>query len=60
LTPYLKLQGAIQLEVGVKKLEYHQHTSGTAAEFGTLGIVGYFEPHGLPSYSLKLKLQFLE
>jgi hypothetical protein len=44
--------------VGVKKLENHQHTSGTTAEFGTLGVVGYFESHGLPSYSLKLTLQF--
>jgi hypothetical protein len=57
LTPYLKLQAAIQLKVGVKELENHQHTSGTTAEFGTLGVVGYFEPHGLPSYSLKLTLQ---
>jgi hypothetical protein len=45
MTPYLKLQGAIQLKAGVKKLENHQHTSWTTAEFGTLSVIGYFEPH---------------
>jgi hypothetical protein len=44
--------------MSVEKLEDHQHTSGTTTEFGTLGVVGYFEPHGILSYSLKLTLQF--
>ncbi|HEY5497016.1 MAG TPA: hypothetical protein VIK19_01660, partial [Syntrophales bacterium] len=42
LTPYLKLQGAVQLKMGVKMLENHQHASGTTGEFGALGVVGYF------------------
>jgi hypothetical protein len=58
LTPYLKLQGAVQLKMGVKKLENHQHTSGATGEFRTLGVVGYFESHGMPSYSLRLTLNF--
>ena len=37
LTPHLKLQGAVQLKMGVKKLENHQHTSGTTGEFGSFG-----------------------
>jgi hypothetical protein len=42
LTPYLKLQGAVQFKMVGKKLENHQHTSRATGEFGALGVVGYF------------------